>query len=129
MSESNFRELFRKAEESLTYQVEGSILDFTEDLCGVMNEQGVTRAELARRLGTSPAYVTKILRGRSNFTLASMVRVATALGCEVRLHLALRGAMTRWIDDLSSVAVSSASSVSVISGPKATSATTLIEAA
>jgi len=100
MTEPTFKEFFRKAEERLAYHVEGSILDFTEDLCRVMDEKDVTRAELARRIETSPAYVTKILRGNSNFTLASMVRVAFALGCEVRIHLAPRGAMTRWIDEL-----------------------------
>ena len=49
MKSSSFEEFFRKAEESLTYQVEGSIIDFTEDLCRVMEEKGVSRAELARR--------------------------------------------------------------------------------
>ncbi|MHB1047841.1 MAG: helix-turn-helix domain-containing protein [Thermoanaerobaculia bacterium] len=100
MTATTFRELFREAEKTLEYNVEGSIMDFTEDLCRVMAEKNVSRAELARRIGTSPAYVTKILRGSSNFTLSSMVRVAMALESEVRIHLSPRGAMTRWIDDL-----------------------------
>ena len=107
MSESSFREFFRKAEESIVYNVEGSILDFTEDLCRVMDEKDVSRAELARRIGTSPAYVTKILRGTSNFTLSSMVRVAMALGCDLRIHLAPRGSLTRWYDDVNPYALRS----------------------
>jgi transcriptional regulator with XRE-family HTH domain len=52
-----------------------------------MGEQGVSRAELARRLGTSQAYVTKVLRGNVNFTLAALVKLARAVGGEVRLSL------------------------------------------
>jgi len=99
MSRPTARGLFEKAEKSLTYWVEGSLIDFTEDLCRVMEEQGVTKEELARRLGTSPAYVTRILRGNASFTLTSMVRVALALGQELHLHLAPRNAMTRWVDE------------------------------
>ena len=113
MSEPSFREFFRKAEQSLNYWVEGALIDFTEELCRVMEERGVTRAELARRLGTSPAYVTKILRGHSNFTLASMVRVAKAIDHELHIHLAPRNSMTHWLDDIAPVAVSGVTAVSV----------------
>lgn len=129
MTESTFKEFFRKAEESLAYHVEGSILDFTEDLCRVMAEKEVTRAELARRIGTSPAYVTKILRGNSNFTLSSMVRVAFALGSEVRIHLSPRGSMTHWKDDLPPVAVSEATANAAAVVPAARPTICLIEAA
>lgn len=112
MTAKTAREMFREAEKTLEYNLEVSIIDFTEDLCRWMEEKGVSRAELARRIGTSPAYVTKILRGNSNFTLSSMVRIAMALESEVRIHLAPRGAMTRWIDDLPPVTERVASHVS-----------------
>jgi hypothetical protein len=86
MKKATFRGLYEEAEKSLDYHVEGAILEFTEALCRIMERDAVTRAELARRLDTSPAYVTKILRGTSNFTLESMVRVAWALGCEVKIQ-------------------------------------------
>ena len=129
MTATTFRELFREAEKTLTYNVEGSILDFTEDLCRVMAEKDVSRAELARRIETSPAYVTKILRGNSNFTLSSMVRIAMALESEVRIHLAPRGAMTRWIDDLPPVEVSTSSLSSALADEAEAAAHTMIEAA
>ncbi len=87
MKERTFRDLYAEAEKSLTYQVEGAILEFTEELCRLMESQGVSRAELARRLDTSPAYVTKILRGNSNFTLETMVRMAQAVGCELKVRM------------------------------------------
>lgn len=49
---------------------------------------GWSRSELARRLDTSPAYVTKILNGGANFTLASLARLAATLGLGLDLRLA-----------------------------------------
>jgi transcriptional regulator with XRE-family HTH domain len=47
----------------------------------------MSNVELARRLGKSRAYVTKVLRGTTNFTLESLVRIGRALSCEVELDL------------------------------------------
>lgn len=48
----------------------------------LMKKEGVSKADLARRLGKSRAYVTKILQGNTNFTLDSLVQIARALGSE-----------------------------------------------
>lgn len=88
MKAKTFPELFREAEKHEDYWVAGAILEFTEDVVREMERQGITRTELAQRLGASPAYVTKILRGKVNFTLATMVRLARALGTEVHVQLA-----------------------------------------
>lgn len=95
-----YRRWIEQVEASDEYQRAGLQLTFTEELSRVMEEKGVTRAELARRAGTSPAYITKILRGTTNFTLATMAKLARALGTDVRLHLAPKGAQTVWKDSL-----------------------------
>lgn len=87
MSKRTFKDLFRDAEKSDAYRTELAILRFTEDMVRAMGDKGVTRAELARRIGTSPAYVTKILRGSTNFTLATIVRIAHALNMRVDVRL------------------------------------------
>jgi transcriptional regulator with XRE-family HTH domain len=69
------------------YWAEGLKLEFAEEVGRLMEEQNVSRAELARRLGTSPAYVTKILRWTANLTLISMSKIALALGSRVHLSL------------------------------------------
>lgn len=93
-----FQGIFEKAKKSQTYWEERAVLDFTEELVERMDAEGVSRAELARRIKCSPAYVTKILRGTTNFTLDSMVRVALALGCELRTHLQPQGTHCQWFD-------------------------------
>lgn len=97
-----YRGMFREAESSVDYWTGLPIVEFTEDICRLMDEQKVSRAELARRLGTSRAYVTKLLGGDANFTLLTMVKVAMALGAAVHVHVADRNAVTRWRDKPSS---------------------------
>lgn len=87
MKAKTFPELFKRAEEHDDYWLAGAILQFTEDIVREMDRQGISRTELARRLGSTPAYVTKILRGKVNFTLSTMMKLAHALGSEVQVQL------------------------------------------
>jgi transcriptional regulator with XRE-family HTH domain len=57
------------------------ILDVTEALCQRMNETGVTRTELARRMGRTKGYITQLLGGGRNLTLRTISDVAKALEC------------------------------------------------
>lgn len=88
--QNGFGTLFDEAEKRTEFWEEDAIIGFTEDVCLAMEQAGVSRAELARRLGTSQAYVTKVLRGNANFTIKTMVRLAAALDSELRVHFAPR---------------------------------------
>ena len=63
----------------LLVRQEELILDVTERLTRVLDDAGVTRTELARRLGRTPGYVSQILGGGRNLTLRTVADVATAL--------------------------------------------------
>jgi transcriptional regulator with XRE-family HTH domain len=95
-----YRKMFEEAEASVEYWMAGPELEFCEDLCRLMKEKKVSRAELARRIGTSRAYITKLLAGGANFTLTTMVKLAMALGGKVHVHIADKRARTRWHDEL-----------------------------
>jgi transcriptional regulator with XRE-family HTH domain len=82
------------------YKVETAIMEFTEDLVRIMEQRGITKSELARRIGAKPAYITKILRGTTNFTFDTMVKMGTALDCEFRCHLQPRNCQGQWFDFL-----------------------------
>lgn len=105
-----YRQGLEKARASVDYWVDGPITEFIEDIWQRMEEQKVSRAELARRIGTSRAYVTKLLGGNANFTLHTMTKVAMALGATVHVHVADQKAVTRWIDELPSEEASQTSS-------------------
>ena len=92
------RDLFAEAEQHADFWQELAIMDFTDSVVDLMEDQNVSRAELARRLGTSRAYITRLLGGNTNFTLMTMVRVALALDSRVRVHLAQKGFQTKWLD-------------------------------
>jgi transcriptional regulator with XRE-family HTH domain len=95
-----YRRFFERAEASPDYWHEIPVVEFTEDLWRLMEEKQVSRAELARRIGTSRAYITKLLGGDANFTLMTMVKLAMALDGAVHVHIADREAHVRWRDEM-----------------------------
>lgn len=69
------------------YEEERLILWTTEAIWKVMDEQGLTRAELADKLGTSRANVTQLLSGTRNMTLRSLAALAHACGLRADVQL------------------------------------------
>ena len=65
-------------------------LDITDAVCRAMEEKGLSRSDLARRLRVSPAYITKLLNSTSNLTLRTLVNLALALDLEVDVALQAR---------------------------------------
>jgi hypothetical protein len=61
---------------------ERTIFETTNLMCKVMKEGGVSRSELANRMGTSKGYVTQLLDGTTNMTLRTVSDVFVALGRE-----------------------------------------------
>ncbi len=62
---------------------ESFILDVTEEIHVQMEEMGVSRTELAERMGKSKAYVSQLLSGNRNMTLRSLAAISFALGLEI----------------------------------------------
>lgn len=50
---------------------------------------GLTQAQVAERLETSPPYVTNVEAGRVNLTLGQLTRIAAALGADLQIALPL----------------------------------------
>ena len=90
--------MVEQSETSIHYWMHGPIVELTEDLSRRMKQQKISRAELARRMGTSRAYITKLLSGDANFTLQTMVKLALAVGGVLHLHISDKDAVTRWHD-------------------------------
>ncbi len=93
-----YRERVRSIENTPKFLLEEVKLAFAEELYRLLEEQGVTRTQLARRMGTSRAYVTRILRTDYNLTAETMVKVALALDARVSLHLHSKDTHTRRVD-------------------------------
>ena len=93
-----YARLFQEAETHVDYWLATPVVEFIEDLYRLMEEKNVSRAELARRIGSSRAYITRLLGGSTNFTLHTMVKLAMALDGAVHIHIADKRAITRWKD-------------------------------
>lgn len=85
-STAKFAEMFRRAERSESFRAEKIKIEIAEQICLAMERQQVSRAELARRLGKSRAYISRVLQGSANFTLESLSRISSALSCRLELQ-------------------------------------------
>ena len=83
----SFTDTFRDAMQQDEFWTEYAILEFTTRLSQAMKQKGISKAELARRMETSQAYITKVFRGDANFTIASMVRLARCAEMTFQLDL------------------------------------------
>lgn len=77
---SSFQELVKQIKETETFDKEVVLSSVSDQIAFLMKKDGVKKAELARRLGKSRAYITKILQGNVNFTIDTLVQIARALG-------------------------------------------------
>lgn len=68
------------------YRLEKILLNFTAEICARMQLLGINRAELAKRLGTSRAFVSKILSCNHNITLKTMDSLSHVLGMELDIE-------------------------------------------
>ena len=82
-----FREFFDAIRQGDGYWTELAINQCAEDVFGWMQKKGWSKADLAREMGVSQAYITKIMKGNANFTLASMTKLARVLGARLELKL------------------------------------------
>jgi len=80
------------------------VMEATEALCDLMEQQGVSRSELARRLNISPAYITKMLRGTNNFTLRKLSDAFSALGQSLHVYYGPAGDELRVPDEATTTA-------------------------
>jgi transcriptional regulator with XRE-family HTH domain len=63
-----------------------------------LKDQGLSKADLARELQSSPAYVTKLLRGDANLTIKTMIQLATAVNGRLHLHIASQEHDVKWFE-------------------------------
>ena len=87
MSESIIKTWIDDVEETDEYHIEGLKLEITEQIFQAMEDKKVSQSELARRLGKNRAFISKILQGKNNFTLKTLVLIARKLGMEWEMKL------------------------------------------
>jgi len=84
-------EHIRELDNDPEFVAEYLALELAEQVLARLEQLGLSRADLARRLGVSPAYITKILRG-ANVSLATVAKIAVALRADPKIALEPRDA-------------------------------------
>jgi transcriptional regulator with XRE-family HTH domain len=77
---------FSNAEER-AYAREELVYNIAEDLLIIMEDNGINKLELSRRLGKSKSYVTQVLSGSRNMTLSTFSDICFALGFKPEVRL------------------------------------------
>jgi transcriptional regulator with XRE-family HTH domain len=62
---------------------EAFILEVTEIICKLMKQDGISRTELAKRMGHTKGRISRLLDGEANLTLRSLSDIFDALGHKV----------------------------------------------
>lgn len=86
MARSELEQFVSRDEQMRLYQQEYLIMQVTERICELMEQNGVSRTHLANRLGTTKGYITQLLDGRANMTLRKLADVCMALGVAAELQ-------------------------------------------
>lgn len=100
MSLKSFKKLLEKAQQTDSYWVEAAKLQFAIELNRLFRRKGSTQKELAEKVGTSPAYITKVFRGDSNFTIETMVKLARAVDGDLEINIVPRQNQEKWLSIL-----------------------------
>lgn len=82
-----FKTFVEDSKNTDTYWVEKAKLDFSIALEKQRESAKMTYAAIAKKLGTSAAYITKVFRGDSNMTIETMVKLARATGGQVDIQI------------------------------------------
>lgn len=86
MTKSIYDEFVEDRENLRLVEQEYLILTATEKICEWMEENDVSRTQLADRIGKTPAYVSQLLSGSRNMTLRTLADLAFALDRRVELQ-------------------------------------------
>ena len=78
-SKSIHDKFLESAERRTLYEQERLLVEATELLTEIMDKRGISRAQLAHKLGKSKAFITQVLRGNHNMTLRTLADLFAAI--------------------------------------------------
>jgi transcriptional regulator with XRE-family HTH domain len=77
----------RAAETQIDEEMLALVTQLTNEITWSLRERGLTRADLATRMGVSPGRVSQILSGGENLTLRTLAALSTALDARFDIEL------------------------------------------
>lgn len=81
------KEFLENASKSESFWVNKAKIAFAVSLEQRRKQSGLTYKDVAEKLGTSSAYMTKVFSGEANMTIETMVRLARATGGQLHIEV------------------------------------------
>lgn len=86
-TEKWFGDLLDSYKDDFDFRLETIIFEITEQISKKLKDSNISQKQLAEKLGIKPSAVSKILNGKSNFTLRTLLTLADALKVDLSVEL------------------------------------------
>ncbi len=80
----NLEKSWKELESDPEFIAQGILIDILENILEIMEKKNISKADLAKKLGTSKAYVTKLFHGNPNMTILTIAKIAAALEVDIK---------------------------------------------
>ncbi|MEY8241472.1 MAG: helix-turn-helix transcriptional regulator [Cycloclasticus sp.] len=87
MTNGKYSAFIKRSKNSFEYRLAKVQNHFALRIETLMKEKGFKQKDLANEISAKPAYVSRILRGDTNVSIKTMLKLAEALDAEVHLNL------------------------------------------
>jgi len=77
--------LLEEIEQSVEFEIEEVKYLISDLIYQVMQDQSISRAQLAESMHRSRPFITKLLSGSNNFEVSTLVHIARALKCKLNV--------------------------------------------
>jgi len=74
-------------ENTIEYKIESIAFDIAMQIYKQMEKLGINKKDLAEKLNVSKSYITQLLKGKSNMTIETLIKVAGALNLNLQIKL------------------------------------------
>jgi len=99
LKNTTFFDEFAEVAETISEE-EWAFFDYTDDISdqimSYMERNNISRVSLAKRLGTSKAFITKVLKGNSNLTFKTFTKLLEALGAKPVTRIVEKDIHANW---------------------------------
>lgn len=82
-----FEDYLKSTEKNSNYDENRFNLSILSQVFSIMKKEEITNAELAKRMGVSRAYITKLFKGNCNFTIKTVTAICKALDSDVDIRI------------------------------------------
>ena len=92
---SVIKQALKKAESTPIALMNKLSIQFAHDIEVLRKKRGLKKKELAKKVGVSPAYMTKVMQGEANPTLETMAKFAHALEADMNVGVHDKTSLSR----------------------------------